>query len=45
MKLSCLFAKSECRIQTIKHILTETFAFCEDDLKVSDVEGKMVLTP
>jgi len=45
MKLSCLLAKSKCLIQTIKHIWTETCTFCENDLKVSDVEGKMVLTP
>jgi len=39
-----LFAKSECHIQIIKHIWTDTCVFCENQLKVSDIEGKMVLT-
>jgi len=37
-----LFAKSECRIQIIKHIWKETCVFL---FKVSDIEGKMVLAP
>jgi len=34
------FAKSECRFQLDGHL-----RFCENQLKVSDVVGKMVLTP
>jgi len=40
-----LFAKSECRIQIIISIFGRKLAFCENQLKVSDIEGKMVLTP
>jgi len=38
-----LFAKSKCRIQIIEHTCSETCAFGK--IKVSDIEGKMVLTP
>jgi len=37
-----LFAKCECRIQKVEHIWTDICVFC---VKVSDKEGKMVLTP
>jgi len=39
-----LFAKSEFRIQTIKH-LYGNLRFCENELKVSDIAGKRVLSP
>jgi len=40
-----LFAKSECPIQIIKHIWTETCISVENQFKISDIVGKMVLTP
>ena len=40
-----LFAKSECRsIQIILCMFGRKLAFCKNQLKVSDIEGKMVLT-
>jgi len=39
-----LFAKNECRIQ-IKAHCDGNLHFCQNELKVSDIERKMVLTP
>jgi len=41
-----LFAKCECRIQIYIHAyLDGNLRFCENELKASDREWKMVLTP
>jgi len=40
-----LFAKSERRIQIIKAYLNGNFGFCENQLKVSYIQEKIMLTP
>jgi len=39
-----LFAKSQCRIQTIQAYLDVNLHFYENQLKVSDIEGKTMMT-